>query len=383
MAGLYVHIPFCVKRCIYCDFYSNTNMEYKNAYISALLREMEMRSGYLRGESISTIYLGGGTPSQLHPREIEKIFDAIYRIFPIAENPEATIEANPDDLSGDYITLLRKLLPVNRISIGIQSFDNKDLQLLNRRHTAKEAIDAVGRCKDSGLTNISIDLIYGLPGQTVDVWSYNVDKALSLDVPHISAYNLTYEEGAMITRMMERDEIEPVDDDLCEQFFRILKGKLEADGFTHYEISNFAKRSDPYPEGRISLHNSSYWNDTHYIGVGASAHSYDGVSRSQNVSSIITYINALKKGRVDFIETEYLSEREMYNDFIITHLRTMWGISLNDLERKFGESRKRYFLSKSEPLISKKTLNIHGDCVKVSCDGIFISDAIMRQLIAL
>ena len=383
MSGIYIHIPFCVKRCIYCDFYSNTDMKYKDAYISALMCEMEMRSGYLNNESISTIYLGGGTPSQLHPHEIEKILDGIYRIFPVTDTPEITIEANPDDLSDDYVTLLRKILSVNRISIGVQSFDNKDLLLLNRRHTAEEAIEAVRRCKESGLTNISIDLMYGLPGQTAEAWSQNIDKALSLDVPHISAYNLTYEEGATISGMMERSEIEAVDDDSCEQFFRILKDKLEAGGFSHYEISNFAKRSDSYPEGRISLHNSSYWSDNHYLGIGASASSYDGISRSQNISSITGYIKAIDEGRTDFIETEWLSEREMYNDFIITHLRTMWGVSLNELERRFGESRKRYFLNKSESLISQKILNIYGDNVKVSYEGIFISDAIIRHLIAL
>ena len=382
MAGLYIHVPFCAKRCIYCDFYSNTNMEYKEAYISALLREMEVRRDYLHGESVKTIYFGGGTPSRLQPQDIEKIFDGIYRIFSVSDNPEITIEANPDDLSGDYVTSL-KTLPVNRISIGIQSFNDADLRLLNRRHTAVEAERAVGRCKRAGLTNISIDLIYGLPGQTAEAWSYNVEKAISLDVPHISAYSLTYEEGTAICKMMEREEIEPVDDDLYEQFFRILTDKLSAGGFVHYEISNFAKRSNSYPDGCISLHNSSYWNETHYLGLGPSAHSYDGVSRCRNVSSISDYIKAVNENCGDFYETEWLDERTRYNDFIITRLRTMWGISLSDLRQKFGEERKRYFLEKSEPYFCSKMLKRYDDFVKITHSGIFVSDAIMRDLIAL
>ena len=382
MAGLYVHVPFCAKRCIYCDFYSNINVEYKEAYINALLREMEVRSDYLRGESIKTIYFGGGTPSQLQPWEIKKILDGIYRKFSVSDNPEITIEANPDDLSDKYVMSL-KTLPVNRLSIGIQSFDDRDLRLLNRRHTSLEAVEAVARCKEADLTNISIDLIYGLPGQTTESWTYNIDKAIALDVPHISAYSLTYEEGTVIYKMMERKDINPVDDDICEQLFSILTRKLAGAGFVHYEISNFAGCSTSFPEGRISLHNSSYWNGTHYLGLGPSAHSYDGDSRSWNISSISEYIKALNDSSLDFFETENLNAVAKYNDFIITHLRTMWGVSLSELRRDFGEERERYFLAKSEPYIFLNILKKQGEIVKVSPERIFISDAIIRDLIAL
>ena len=381
MAGLYVHVPFCVKRCVYCDFYSNTNMEYKEAYISALLREMEMKRNYLRGENIETIYFGGGTPSQLQAHDFQRIFDEVYRIFPVSDNPEITIEANPDDLSDSYVSSL-KTLPFNRLSIGIQSFVDDELRLLNRRHTSDDAVNAVVRCKDAGFENISIDLIYAIPGQTTGSWEKNIDKAIALDISHISAYNLTYEEGTAIYKMMERKEIEPVDDDICEQFFSILTGKLADTDYVHYEISNFAKRSASYPEGRISLHNSSYWNSTHYLGVGPSAHSYDGDSRSWNISSISGYIKAVNEGSSELYDTEMLDEIAKYNDFIITRLRTMWGVSLSELKKEFGEERERYFFEKSEPYLSLNKLKKQGGNVKVSPGSILISDAIIRDIIA-
>ena len=376
-----MHVPFCAKRCVYCDFYSNTDMDYKEAYISALLREMELRRDYLHGENVETIYFGGGTPSQLQSYNFEQIFEGIYRIFSVSDNPEITIEANPDDLSDSYVSSL-KTLPVNRISIGIQSFVDKELSMLNRRHTSRGAVDAVARCKDAGLANISIDLMYALPGQTKESWAYNLDKAIALDVSHISAYSLTYEEGTSIYKMKERKDIEPVDDDLCEHFFRLLTKKLEGAGFVHYEISNFAKCSASFPEGRISLHNSSYWNGTDYLGLGPSAHSYNGDSRSWNVSSISGYIKALKDGSAEVRETELLDEVAKYNDFIIIRLRTTWGVSLNELKRQFGDKRERYFLEKSEPFLRLNMLKRQGDIVKVSVGSIFISDAIIRDLIA-
>ena len=356
-------------------------MEYKEAYISALLREMELKSGYLRGENIETIYFGGGTPSQLQQHDFEQIFDAIYRLFPVSDNPEITIEANPDDLSCNYVSAL-KTLPLNRISIGIQSFVDEELHLLNRRHTSREAVNAVARCKDSGLSNISIDLIYAIPGQTTKSWTENLDKAIDLDVAHISAYCLTYEEGTAIYKMLERKEIEPVDDDMCEQFFQILTGKLTNVGFVHYETSNFAKRSDFFPEGQISLHNSSYWNSTRYLGLGPSAHSYDGDSRSWNISSISGYINAVNNGSSELYDTEMLDEKSKYNDFVITRLRTMWGVSLSELKREFGEERERYFFERSEPYLSLNKLKNEGGNVKVSPGSIFTSDAIIRDIIA-
>ena len=393
MAGLYIHIPFCLKRCIYCDFFSTIQIEHKDAYLVALLREMEIKRDSWRNETFETIYFGGGTPSLLQAHELKRIIEAVYRFFSVSEQPEITLEANPDDLSDKYVSLLKRL-PVNRISIGIQSFDNSELRLLNRRHTAQQAIDAVMRCKEAGFDNISIDLMYGLPEQTVgsrnvptwtqqtlNNWSCTIEKAIELEISHISAYHLTYEEDTAIYRMMKNNEIHPVEEEASEAFFRLLIEKLTAAGFVHYEISNFARCSDVYPSGRISLHNSSYWNGTHYLGLGASAHSYDGASRSWNISSLSGYIRAIHEDPEALYETELLDVRARYNDYIITRLRTMWGVSLNELRREFGKDLESYFLKKSEDLKYRKKLKMQGDNVKVSLEGLFISDAIMRELI--
>jgi oxygen-independent coproporphyrinogen-3 oxidase len=357
-------------------------MEYKEDYLTAVTREMEMRHDYLSGEPLKTVYFGGGTPSQLNVYDFERLFDTIYRLFSFSPDPEITIEANPDDLSEEYILSLTKL-PINRISIGIQSFKDEDLCLLNRRHTAADATAAVYRCKDAGFDNISIDLIYGLPGQTVGEWSDNIGKAIALDVSHISAYNLTYEEGTLICDKAKQGDIRPVDDELCESLFFMLKKKLADAGFVHYEISNFAKSNSSYPAGRISVHNYSYWTGAHYLGVGPSAHSYNGESRSWNVSSVSTYIHAINKKLEIPHETEYSDKRTKYNDYVITRLRTMWGLSLSELRTEFGEERERYLLKKSEPFLRSKKLKIEGVYVKISADGLFVSDTIMRELIAI
>jgi oxygen-independent coproporphyrinogen-3 oxidase len=380
MAGLYLHIPFCKKRCVYCDFFSTTDSALKKDYLEALLLELNARCDYLHGEPIETVYFGGGTPSQLSSADLGRLLEAIYRYYPVSKHPEITIEANPDDLSQTYIFDLQKL-SVNRISIGIQSFNDDELRLLNRRHTAQEAATAVEFCKEAGLTNISIDLMYGLPGQTTASWLESIERALALNVSHLSAYCLTFEEGTALADMLERQVVKPIDDDLSERFFRTLIQKLTTSGFVHYEISNFAGRSEAFPEGRISLHNTSYWKGAHYLGVGPSAHSYDGISRSRNESSLQKYIQAMRAHPSEWFETEYLSAKDQYNDFVITRLRTMWGVSVKELRQRFGEERTRYFLAQSEPFFCSGLLKMKGDCVKVSPAGIYLSDAIMRETI--
>ena len=393
MPGLYIHIPFCLKRCIYCDFYSTTCTDEKDAYLTALLYEMEIRRFEWQDKVFDTIYFGGGTPSTLPPKDLQKIFDGIYRFFSVSAHTEITLEANPDDLTAKYVKSL-KMLPVNRISIGIQSFDDNDLRLLNRRHTYQEAIEAVNRCKEAGLENISIDLMYALPGQTTEKWIKTIEKAIMLDVPHISAYSLTYEEGTKIYKMLNNKETIPIEDDFCEQFYQILTAKLTAAGYVHYEISNFARQSAQpcnifqfSPESssgfnfQLSHHNASYWNGTHYLGLGPSAHSYDGKSRSWNISSLSKYIDAMRDNSNDFFESERLDERARYNDFLITRLRTMWGISLEELRREFGKVQENAFLEKSEHLINIKKLKKEGKYVKVSHENFYISDAILRELI--
>ena len=348
--------------------------------MAALLREMEIRKEVWKDEIFKTIYLGGGTPSLLGSKELMLLFDGIYRNFTVAAYPEITLEANPDDLTNDFVSALNDL-PVNRISIGIQSFNDLELRFLNRRHTAREAINAVERCRNAGLINISIDLMYGLPEQTATNWSQTIEKAIALDVPHLSAYHLSYEEGTKLYEMMKNGAVIPVDEEVSETFFRLLIEKLTKVGFIHYEISNFARLTSGYPLGCISLHNSSYWKGVHYLALGASAHSYDGVSRSWNVSSIPGYISAVRESQGKWYETEQLDTRTKYNEYVITRLRTMWGVSLNELRRAFGIDLERHFRDKSKDFICRKKLNIQGDCVKLSLEGMFISDAIMRELI--
>ena len=292
MAGLYIHIPFCTKRCLYCDFFSNTEMKYKEPYLSAVIRELELRKDYLEGEPVETIYFGGGTPSQLQAADFSRIFEAIHRLFDVSPCAEITLEANPDDMTPEYVAGLQTL-PFNRVSMGVQSFKEEDLRFLNRRHNREQALLAVDLCKKNGLENISVDLIYGLPGQTLEEWKQNLDTVIRLDIPHISAYHLIYEEGTALYKLKEAGKITPVDEDLSVALFTSLIDQLTANGYLHYEISNFAR------PGMLSRHNSSYWIGKKYLGIGPSAHSYNGQNRQWNISSLPGYLQAIDKGVPD------------------------------------------------------------------------------------
>lgn len=373
MAGLYIHIPFCAKRCLYCDFFSTVGMKEKDRYIDALINEMEIRKAYLNGEPIETIYFGGGTPSQLSASDLERIFTAIASNFDIRSVREVTLEANPDDIDPDYIKSLRPL-PFNRISMGVQSFDNDDLQFLNRRHDRQQAIDAVKLCLDQGYTNISIDLMYGLPGQTADKWEKNIDEFLQLDVPHLSAYHLIYEEGTQLYRLREAGKISPVDEELSLSLFSILIDRLQKAGYIHYEISNFAR------PGYLSQHNSSYWSGSKYLGLGPSAHSYNGIEREWNVSSLKDYLNGIRAGS-PVIEKEILDVKTRYNEYIITGLRTMWGINYAKIRELFGQQMSYYCQQQAENYIKKGFLTEKEGNLTLSREGIFISDGIMSDLL--
>ena len=269
MAGIYLHIPFCKKRCIYCDFFSTTRKEQKTAYIRALCHELTDRKNYLKGEPIETIYLGGGTPSQLAKEDFEAIFSHIYKVYKVTPNAEITLEANPDDLTSEYISMLRTF-PFNRISMGIQTFQETTLKQLQRRHTADQAIRAFQGCRTAGFQNISIDLMYGLPGETLTSWKKDLKQALSLHPEHISAYHLIYEEGTPLWKLREQHKVEEADEDLSVSLFGTLIDELTTAGYEHYEISNFCL------PGLHSRHNSSYWTEKQYLGCGPSAHSYNG-----------------------------------------------------------------------------------------------------------
>lgn len=373
MAGLYIHVPFCAKRCLYCDFFSNTEMKYKEPYVTALIRELEIRKDYIGNEPLETIYFGGGTPSQLQATDFERIFDAIQRLFDTSGCKEVTLEANPDDMTPEYVTGLRRF-PFNRISMGVQSFKAEDLRFLNRRHDREQALRAVELCKENGLANISIDLIYGLPGQTLKEWESNLDMAIRLDIPHISAYHLIYEEGTALYKLKEAGKISPVEEEVSVSLFTSLIDRLTANGYLHYEISNFAR------PGMISRHNSSYWTGKKYLGAGPSAHSYNGESRQWNVSSLPAYIRRIESGSPE-VEVEELDINTRYNDFIITGLRTMWGVNLTEIQGQFGNDKLIYCQKQATPYLKQGLLIEKDATLTLSRNGIFISDSIMSDLL--
>lgn len=371
MAGIYLHIPFCKTRCTYCDFYMGTNESHIDAFVEALCVEATVRREESK-EPIGTIYFGGGTPSRLHKHHFERIFETLYHYYAIEPDAEITVEANPDDLTEEYASMLAAL-PFNRLSIGIQSFDDKELQFLSRRHTAQEAIDAVKRCQQHGFKNISIDLIYGLPDQTIAVWQRNLEQALALDIQHISSYHLIYEERTRMHRLLQAGRITPVQEETSTRMFAMLIDRLTTAGFIHYEISAFGK------EGLFSRHNSSYWKDVPYIGLGPSAHSYDGESRSWNVRSIVRYNKGAESGHFER-EMELLSMEERYNEFILTGLRTMWGINLQELEKRFGKEFLDHCMRNVEPYLKRELVRQENDRLILTREGIFISDGIMSDL---
>ncbi len=373
MAGIYLHIPFCKRRCIYCDFFSTTQNEKKNAYISALCREIRLRKDYLNHEKIQTVYFGGGTPSQLESGDFEQIFQTLYANFSINENAEITIEANPDDLTPAYISMLRAM-PFNRLSMGIQTFNEERLQLLQRRHTARQATEAFKNCRNAGFDNISIDLMYGLPRETTEDWAYDLQQALALHPEHISAYHLIYEENTALWELKKKHIVEEVDEDLSLTFFSMLIHTLKSQGYRHYEISNFCL------PGYHSRHNSGYWDGTLYLGCGASAHSYNGTSRQWNAASLDKYIAGMEQGKPEF-ETEELNLFTRYNDFVITTLRTDRGMSLEKLKNEFGEPLYSYCRRMAKPYTDEQKLEINNGFLRLTERGIFVSDGIMSDLL--
>lgn len=364
MTGLYIHIPFCATRCIYCGFYSSTHNDLQDKYVQALCREMSIRPSTT---PLSTIYLGGGTPSQLSRDNLHALFTYIYKVYD-CKAEEITMECNPDDITEDFCKTLQEL-PINRISMGIQSFANDRLHFLRRRHTSQQAILAVERLRQAGISNISIDLMFGFPNETIEEWQHDIDAALSLNVEHISAYSLQYEEGTPLYRMMEQGKVKPIDDELYRSMYNLLCDKLEKAGYEHYEISNFAM-----PCMR-SLHNSSYWHDIEYIGLGASAHSYDKNTRSWNVSNINQYISSIMDGKRP-CETEHIDNDTHYDDTVMTTLRTREGIAIDNLDEHY----RKYILHEADRYMKQGMLQLTGDKLRLTREGIFISDMIMSDL---
>ena len=374
MAGIYIHIPFCKQACYYCDFHFSTSLKKKNTLISALIKELKLRKDELKETPIETIYFGGGTPSILSNEELQLLIDSVYENYKVISCPEITLEANPDDLHKDRIIELSKS-PINRLSIGIQSFFEKDLKLMNRAHKADEARSCIEVAKKY-FSNISIDLIYGIQGATNEQWIKNIEIALNFEISHISSYALTVEPKTALASFIEKGIIEDVDDEQAHQQFLILKDKLEEEGFVHYELSNFGK------EGFFSKNNSAYWQGKSYLGIGPSAHSFNGTQRGWNVRNNTKYINALNKDELP-IEIEILTLTDRYNEYIMTGLRTIWGVSLKKVEEDFGKLFKDYLIERADIFINQHLLYIDDGHIRVSRKGQFLSDGISSELFKL
>ncbi len=365
MAGIYVHIPFCASRCIYCGFFSTTGK--KNLYgdyVDALIKETEIRNGYLGTESIDTIYIGGGTPSTLPARELERLIKALG-----IPQKEFTIECNPDDIDKDFADTIHEL-GVNRVSMGVQTFSNERLHFLRRRHKSEQIPSAIKALKDAGINNISIDLMFGFPDENAEEWRNDIKTALDLDVQHISAYSLMYEEGTPLYNLLKEGKIKENEDEACLHMYDILIYELENAGYDHYEISNFAK------PGYRSIHNSNYWNGTKYMGIGAAAHSYDTKSRQWNVSNVEDYIASINKGVIPF-EQEIIDEDTRYNDLVTTALRTKEGINLKSL----SEKHYIYIIRNARKGLASGLTAIDNDHLHLTKKGLFVSDDIMSDLI--
>ncbi len=371
MAGIYIHIPFCKHACYYCDFHFSTNLAKKDQLILALEQELLLRMEAFKKEEIRTIYFGGGTPSVLQIAEIQYLVDAVYRNYKVIETPEITLEANPDDLS---VTKIKELSDssINRLSIGIQSFFDQDLKLMNRAHNANEAELCLSEAKKH-FDNISIDLIYGIPGMTNARWEENIAIALSYSLPHISSYALTVEPKTALKAFIEKGVIPDVDDEITQQQFYILLDILEGEGYVNYEISNFGK------EGYFSKNNTAYWQGKKYMGIGPSAHSYNGIKRGWNISNNSKYIKSINQKLLP-MEEETLTKTDRYNEYIMTGLRTIWGISLNKIETEFGNSYYKYLLLQSDKHIKEGLLTADGDMLCVTKKGKFLCDGIASDL---
>lgn len=367
MAGIYVHIPFCKSRCIYCGFFSTTSLEMRHDYVSAVVDELARRRDFLQGEDVCTIYLGGGTPSQLPIEEIERMMTAIYNIYNVREGAEVTLEGNPDDLTPDYLADLKRV-GINRLSMGVQTFDDARLHFLRRRHSAQQAIQAVRDAQEAQFDNISIDLMFGFPSQTLDAWKQDVQTALSLQVQHLSAYSLMYEEGTRLEQMLQRGEVAEIDEETSLQMYEYLMDALADAGYRHYEISNFAL------PGKESRHNASYWHGIPYLGVGAGAHSFDTQHRYHNMESLKDYLSGAP------MVMEHLTQEERYDEHVFTGLRTAEGIRLGDIETLFGTAMKDYCLSNAQPHIHAGRLRFEHGVLCLTRKGIFVSNDIMSDL---
>lgn len=373
MAGIYIHIPFCKKACHYCDFHFSTNLSQKAQLLSALDKELRLRQAYLSGEPVQTVYFGGGTPSLLTGDEINRLVDTLREAYTLDENAEITLEANPDDLSREKIRELRST-PVNRLSIGVQSFFDEDLSWMNRSHNGMQAADSIKRAQDAGLENITADLIYGYPLLSDQKWKTNLDQMIALRVQHISAYSMTVEEKTALAAFIRTGKEKPMDEGRSAEHFAILCDRLAAGGFEQYEISNFAL------PGHISRHNSNYWKGENYLGAGPAAHSFNGKSRQWNVANNARYTHSvLTEGSLPF-EQEWLDAKTRVNEHIMTGLRTVWGLDLSQVEVLLGAEHRAALEKSAADFIEKGHIAAAGDGLHLTGVGKLYADQIAAAL---
>lgn len=371
MSGVYIHIPFCKQACHYCDFHFSTSMKKKDDMVMALAKEIAMRKNEFEDEIVETIYFGGGTPSVLSNEEINFLISEVYKNYKVVENPEITLEANPDDLSSEGILELSKS-PINRLSIGIQSFYEEDLKMMNRAHNSAEA----KKCLEEAtkyFDNISLDLIYGIPGMSDEMWKQNIQTALDFGIPHISSYALTVEPKTALSKLIQTGKIAEPEDEAASNHFMILVEMLQKNGFIHYELSNFGK------ENYFSKNNSAYWLGKKYIGIGPSAHSYDGEKRGWNIANNSLYLKSIQENKLP-IETEILTTSDRYNEYIMTGLRTIWGVSLERIKNEFGLEYLNYLQKESQKFLDDDLLSIENDILKPTSKGKFLTDGIASDL---
>jgi oxygen-independent coproporphyrinogen-3 oxidase len=371
MAGIYIHIPFCKQSCNYCDFHFSTSFKYKSDLIHTLTKEIGQRKNDLSGV-INTIYLGGGTPSLLSGDELKLIIDTIYKNYKVSNNMELTLECNPDDLSQEKLIVLKEA-GVNRLSIGVQSFHNEELKFFNRAHNASEAESSIKRSQDLGFENITIDLIYGSPLLTTDLWLANLSKVDAFDVPHLSAYGLTVEPKTKLEHQIKTGQFPVLDDDKMIDQFKVLIEKTQEFKLTQYEISNFGK------EGFYSQHNSNYWKGEEYLGFGPSAHSFIGNQRIWNVANNMKYMNAIATEK-SYSEAEIIDEKTAFNEYVLTRLRTIWGVDMDYIRKNFNENLNTHFNKEIQQYINSSYLKIEKNKITLSQEGIFIADKITADL---
>lgn len=376
MSGIYIHIPFCASRCIYCDFYSTTLQGKAHLYVDALTQEMNERRNFLpSSDTISTVYIGGGTPSQLPAAELSRLLDNLSHIFDLSAVEEVTLEVNPEDITPEYTAQLHPL--INRVSMGIQSFVDSELKILCRRHDSRQPAYAVDLLREKGIRNISIDLMYGLPDQTIESFAYSIERAIDLDTEHISAYCLSIENGTKLEKAVLDGKLNPADEETCNKMSELVREKLKDAGFIQYEISNYAR------QGHESKHNSSYWVCTPYLGLGPGAHSYDGLrTRSWNIPNLTQYIAGERLS-----EKEELSDADLYNEMVMLSLRTRQGLPINDLSARFGESHPEFishFDRYKADLINKGFVTINNENrLTLTPTGLALGDSVIRDLIYL